>query len=616
MLPEVGTPWRYSLVAGALIFAFLLQSFLASRIMSPTSDEPPHIAAGLSYIETGVFRANPQHPPLLKELSALSLLLAGIRWPNTPEAIELIKGPPRPGWQPEWQIGVSLIADNGPDKVMFWARLPLILVATLLGVAIYAWGRKMVGDAAALGALFLYAFDPTVLGHSSLVTTDVGVAAFTVFFFFALWSYVQYPSRKRLLLCGLAMGAALGAKFSAVIVPPLCGLLLLAAARWRPETIPGKAPGISHRAQSGGKIGPNDPCPCGSGKKYKKCHGAGGKARKAVVWLGPFLYRSRVVGPFLVFLAIALVAIVVIQALYLFSSDPFLYITGFQRVNADHNPDYEAFLAGHLQRRFYSYFAAAYLLKEPLASIVLVGLGLVVVLRSKTIGFLQKLFLLFPPVAIFAAVTIKASNMGIRYIIPVLPFAFLIGGVGLATLIRSRSLWRRGLAAVLCVWITVAAAGIYPDYLSYFNETACLLRNPRQIGLDGGTRCGTLWLDDSNVDWGQGMKQLKAWLDQHARGRTIRWAHFVSFPPEAYGMMNEKVNAGKLLENPPPPGLYVVSAHLVARLPAVGESLAPGAGAWLRRTPPTAIVGNSLYVYDVPPRSANPPPAAKMTIDK
>jgi uncharacterized protein YecA (UPF0149 family) len=26
---------------------------------------------------------------------------------------------------------------------------------------------------------------------------------------------------------------------------------------------------------SGAKVGRNDPCPCGSGKKYKKCHGAG-----------------------------------------------------------------------------------------------------------------------------------------------------------------------------------------------------------------------------------------------------------------------------------------------------------------------------------------------------
>ncbi|MCX8072875.1 MAG: SEC-C metal-binding domain-containing protein [Candidatus Binatia bacterium] len=25
---------------------------------------------------------------------------------------------------------------------------------------------------------------------------------------------------------------------------------------------------------AGPKVGRNDPCPCGSGKKYKKCHGA------------------------------------------------------------------------------------------------------------------------------------------------------------------------------------------------------------------------------------------------------------------------------------------------------------------------------------------------------
>jgi preprotein translocase subunit SecA len=27
--------------------------------------------------------------------------------------------------------------------------------------------------------------------------------------------------------------------------------------------------------RAGEKVGRNDPCPCGSGKKYKKCHGAG-----------------------------------------------------------------------------------------------------------------------------------------------------------------------------------------------------------------------------------------------------------------------------------------------------------------------------------------------------
>jgi len=27
--------------------------------------------------------------------------------------------------------------------------------------------------------------------------------------------------------------------------------------------------------REGKKVGRNDPCPCGSGRKYKKCHGAG-----------------------------------------------------------------------------------------------------------------------------------------------------------------------------------------------------------------------------------------------------------------------------------------------------------------------------------------------------
>jgi preprotein translocase subunit SecA len=34
-------------------------------------------------------------------------------------------------------------------------------------------------------------------------------------------------------------------------------------------------PGPSAPGRTAGKVGRNDPCPCGSGKKYKKCHGAG-----------------------------------------------------------------------------------------------------------------------------------------------------------------------------------------------------------------------------------------------------------------------------------------------------------------------------------------------------
>jgi len=38
----------------------------------------------------------------------------------------------------------------------------------------------------------------------------------------------------------------------------------------------GRSPAANQTSRPGmpGRIGRNDPCPCGSGKKYKKCHGA------------------------------------------------------------------------------------------------------------------------------------------------------------------------------------------------------------------------------------------------------------------------------------------------------------------------------------------------------
>jgi preprotein translocase subunit SecA len=32
--------------------------------------------------------------------------------------------------------------------------------------------------------------------------------------------------------------------------------------------------GPKSQVKNNQKVGRNDPCPCGSGKKYKKCHGA------------------------------------------------------------------------------------------------------------------------------------------------------------------------------------------------------------------------------------------------------------------------------------------------------------------------------------------------------
>ncbi len=539
------------LIAIALLAIFAGQSFLSSRVKSPVFDEPAHIAAGMSYLETGNFTANRQHPPLLKELSALSLLLAGVKWPGTSDARNLARG----GAGLEWPVGNSIIAAYGPDRVMLWARLPFVLLATLLGALIYFWGREMVGEAAALGALFLYALDPTILAHSYLVTTDVGVAAFGLLFVMALWRYVRNPGWKPLLWCGVTLGLALTAKFSALFLVPVACLLVLASVR-----------SSSHEQVFVEVLGQ-------SGREY--------------------------LSAILAILVMVLVALLVIQAVYFSPSGIGSYVDGVRAVNVDHDPNYQVFLAGKLGHRFASYFLVAYLLKEPLACLILVALGLFMAIRSESLTLLHKLFLLAPPLFLAGAYSLFADDLGIRYLIPALPFAYLLGGMGLAWLFSKSAMWARAVATVLCLWLLTAAIGIYPDHLAYFNEAACI-NHPARIGWDGGSQCGPEWLDDSNVDWGQGLKQLRTWMAGNAGGRPLRLAYFGSFPPDVYGLPNDKDAVRELATHPQPDaGLYAVSAHWLARIPALTARELPGATHWLARTQPIAIVGHSFYIYDI-----------------
>ena len=576
---------KQTLLVGLLAVAFLIQSFTASLVKSQNFDEVTHLAAGLSYLETGRIVVNQQHPPLLKEVAGIFLRLAGVRWPNSREAAALANG----NLSLTNQVSVAIVTDNGPDKVMFWSRLPFILLATAGALVLYLLGKALVGRAAALGAVFLYCLDPNILGHSFPVATDVGVAVFVMVFLLALWNYLRRPSRVRILWCGLALGAALGAKFSAVMLLPVACVLALAGAYWPVEPDAGRE---AIKPPSNRKA----PCPCGSGKKYKNCHGASGHAVPSAVGTAGRLVRYG-----LATAGMCAIAFAVIQLVYVFPKDPLQYLAGLRLVNADHAPGYLVYMAGQLAPRFYSYYLVAYLVKEPVAAILLTALGLVFLTRNKSVPRLARIFLLVPPIAFFVGYTLFSDNIGIRYIIPVLPFAHMLGGVALAALIRGAQAWKRGVAVALSLWLVVAAVGIYPDHQSYFNEAACLADDPAHIGLDGGSRCGVAWLDDSNVDWGQGMKQLKAWLDRNAAGRTVRLGYLGIFPPVTYGIKHELFEDEDFL-NGERPGLYAVSAHIVASGQARAR-ITNGSGAeWLRRTPPAAIVGHAFYVYDIPER--------------
>src|SRR3989441_9227561 len=167
----------HPLIPGVLLVIFFLQMITASSLKAPFFDEPAHMGAGLSYLKTGELKVNPQPPPLLKELGALPLLLLGTRFPVSPSEWKALGDRPHAFYQ--WQLGRDIIFGNDPDRVMFWSRLPFILLAVLLGAGIVAWGGGLLRAAAAAGGPPLYVFDPHLLAHRAPGATPSPVATFS-----------------------------------------------------------------------------------------------------------------------------------------------------------------------------------------------------------------------------------------------------------------------------------------------------------------------------------------------------------------------------------------------------------------------------------------------------
>ena len=140
------------------------------------------------------------------------------------------------------------------------------------------------------------------------------------------------------------------------------------------------------------------------------------------------------------------------------------------------------------------------------------------------------------PVAVYLLIAILSGlNIGYRHLLPIYPFLYVLAG-GLAApwaRIGSRIL-RSAVAAVVLLVVPVSClfvfsppwrpAPVYPNYLAYFNELA------------GGPRNGYQSLVDSNLDWGQGLKELKGWLRQRGIKDPICLCYFGSADPRSYGI--------------------------------------------------------------------------------
>ena len=511
MIPLSRIPHR--IAVPALLALFVVCGFVSLSRDSATFDETAHLGAGVSYFETGDFRLNPEHPPLVKLIAAapLAILHRGGGDYDSPlwTGSRASAGDERRSHASEWGFGFEFL--NGPRKDALRrdpaarlspARCTILFLGVLLAMVVYAWARELYGRPAGLLALALAVTCPALLAHARLVTTDLPAAlGFTATAWLA-WRWLSAPSWRRAALTGTALGVAALFKFSCALLAPLIVVLAAIAVA--------------------------------TGRLHLKRAGAGIALIAAIaygaIWAG-YGFRfdaSRDPGYVLEWEGLAgetrpSPAIAFAREHRLL---PEAYLFGFAYAKAE-STERVAFLdGGQSLAGWYRYFPEAFLLKTPLGFTALalwvLAAGL---LRTRGESF-DGWCVALTPLAFAAVAILTRFNIGHRHLTPLYPFLCLAISPAAAWLAERGA--RAVAVAILVGSCFVSFALATPRYLSYFNVVA------------GGPRGGAKHLVDSNVDWGQDLIRLKSWMS--AQGvEEVNLAYFGTADPRAYEIKFRKV---------------------------------------------------------------------------
>ena len=589
---------------------------------SPIVDEIPHIGAGYSYIAKGDHRLNPEHPPLAKDLAGISLKIAGTKDAPAFESefwTEDVNG--------QWNFGRKLIFNSGNDAIRLvrFAKIPQIIFFLLSAVIIFAWTRKLYGYLAALIALFLFSFSPTVLAHSRFVTTDMpalfGILIGTFFFL----HYLEKPTKKNLWLAGLIFGVAQLTKYSVFLLVPFFIVIAVIFALLKLEKP---------------------------------------KIRNAL-----FAIRNTII-------IIIIGYIFVVWPVYYFHTwnyppelqqsqtrellttygnrnvaEPVIYLAnkpvirglaeyglGLLMVTQRSVGGNTTYFMGEVRNwAWKEYFPVVYFLKEPLAFWLLLMTAFLFSATKKKFSifnfsrwqshrgsstksgqfskikkwsqehFTELTMLLWIAVYWYTSIT-SNLNIGVRHLMPIYGFTFILLSGALVKVcanINSKKLLATYyiLLTTLFGWYLCENLKIYPYYLTYFNQVA-LLRPPwiaeEQAGYIPG---GHNYVVDSNLDWGQDLKRLAWWVEKNDI-KKINFDYF-GWADQSYYLGNNfnwiwrgrYASAEDFLRENPNGGYIAVSASFY-----MGSLEDPETSyTWLENYELVTTIGNSIFVWYIPP---------------
>jgi hypothetical protein len=563
--------------AGLALYAGLC--LVSMRSMACTFDEPIHLPPGWVSWRLGDHRMNPDHPPLLRRVAALPLLFMDIHMPMDDHAWQVSR---------PWEFGKRfLFRWNDADKLLFWGRLSMIVwVGCALGLAVFAWTRRLWGLRAAVLALGLYALNPDMLAHGPIVANDLGITLFLFLGVIAFERLLERVTPARVALLGLALGGGIATKFSGVALLPIAAALGLVAALDRAPLPVALGRGEPRLVRGPGKLA-----------VLAGCFVPASVLAVFVVWAAygfhSPLARDPAVNAAFDWSRIQPPAAVVrgfFSLVRRFQLLPDAWTYGFLHF-LDHATTRPAFLLGeYSETGWRHYFLVTFALKTPVPLLLLAAASAVVAWRQRD---RRRAALVWVPFALYFLLAMSRSiNIGHRHLLPVYPFVFVAAGHGAAAL-WAAGRWRtasRAALALLLAWYAAGTLRVHPHYLAYFNE------------LGGGPGQGYKRLVDSSLDWGQDLVGLREYMAKSGLPR-LKLLYFGTADPGYYGIACDRLPGYQ----PPPPSTLVREVRpgdivAVSATHLQGVYLDPrvaALAAQLRAREPIAVIGYTLFVYRV-----------------
>ncbi|MBI3627868.1 MAG: glycosyltransferase family 39 protein [Candidatus Sungbacteria bacterium] len=598
--------WKIPALLLFIMFCLMLGASLGD---SAIQDELAHIPAGYAYVKFLDYRLNPEHPPLVKAIAGLPLLFLHLNFPTDIKSWTTdVNG--------QWDQGGAFLynAGNNPDQIIFWARLPMLLLTIFVGILFYLWTSRRFGRTVATLSLFLFVFSPTFLAHGHYVTTDIGA---TLGFLIGLWSFINFlenPSWKNTAIAGLCFGIAELLKFSTFLLIPiyiviyLMHFTVLMDHSW----------------------------------KERALLAARGVSKFVAMGIIGVVVISLVYGFFMLHYPSALQ---MRDSKFLLSSFGNRTLVNIQHTLASHaltRPLAHYFLgvlmviqraAGGNTAYFLgqvsnagsrSYFPIMYLMKESLGFLILavVGLmyGIIKICRKYPWGWKRLGYWVKNNFAVFAAgftvffywaYSLKSPlNIGVRHVLPTFPFIYLLVSRQIVSWMHGdgyrapgglfeffRLIYKKYILAIprysivflLLAFIVFNVVRSYPYFLSYFNA------------LGGGTDYGYRIAVDSNYDWGQDLKRLADYV-QSNNIESISLDYFGGGAPAYYlgGKFKPWWSA-----RGPAHGYFAISLTLLEgsvnpATPPFPQTKLEDSYSWLRGHEPIGRGGKSIFIYYLP----------------